>query len=303
MNQRTLKNPIRAMGIGVHTGEKVFLTLKPALEDTGIVFRRVDLDPVIEIRAAVSSVGDTRLSTTLMKEGIRISTVEHLMSAMAGLGIDNAIVEVSASELPIMDGSSGPFVFLLQSAGFLEQKKPKRFLRIKKAVKVKKGDSWAKLEPYEGFKISVRLDYEHPVFNRTPQNLSLDLSTISYVKELSRARTFGFMADYEFLRANHLAVGASLDNTVVLDDYRVINEDGLRYQDEFARHKALDVVGDLYLCGYSVIGAFSGYKPGHCLNNKLLSALLADQKAWEIITFEKPCELPTKLPGFLPVAV
>lgn len=285
IKQRTLRHDIRAMGVGLHTGEKVFLTLKPAAVDTGILFRRVDLDPVVEILARAQNVGDTRMSTSLGTGKTQISTVEHLLSAMAGLGIDNAIVEVTAPEVPIMDGSASPFVFLLQSAGIKEQDAPKKFIRIKKYVRVEDGDKWAALEPFEGFKVSLELDFQHPVLKNSSQSATLDFSSTSYVKEVSRARTFGFMSDYEWLKANNLALGGSLDNAVVLDEFRVINEDGLRYKDEFVKHKILDAVGDLSLLGRSLIGAFSGFKSGHALNNTLLRALLEDSKAWEEVTF------------------
>ncbi len=285
IKQRTLRHDIRAMGVGLHTGEKVYLTLKPAPVDTGILFRRVDLDPVVEVLARTENVGDTRLSTSLGVGKSQVSTVEHLLSAMAGLGIDNAIVEVTAPEVPIMDGSASPFVFLLQSAGIKEQDAPKKFIRIKKYVRVEDGDKWAVLEPFEGFKVSLELDFQHPVLKNSSQFATLDFSSTSYVKEVSRARTFGFMSDYEWLRANNLALGGSLDNAVVLDDFRVMNEDGLRYKDEFVKHKILDAVGDLSLLGRSLIGAFSGFKSGHALNNTLLRALLADTKAWEEVTF------------------
>jgi len=280
------------MGVGLHTGEKVFLTLKPAAINTGIVFRRVDLDPVVEIAAQTGNVGDTTLSTTLVKEGVRVSTVEHLLSAMAGLGIDNVIVEVSAAEVPIMDGSAGPFVFLLQSAGILEQEAPKRFLRIKRKIVVSDGDKWASLEPFNGFKVSFTLHYDHPVLKNSIQEATLDFSTSSYVKEVSRARTFGFLSEYEWLRANNLALGGSLNNAIVLDDYRVINEDGLRYEDELVKHKILDAVGDMYLLGTGLIGAFHGFKSGHTLNNRLLQTLLAKKSAWEIVTFEDEAVSP-----------
>lgn len=275
------------MGVGLHTGEKVFLTLKPAEVNTGIRFRRVDVNPMVEILARAENVGDTTLSTTLMKDGIRVSTVEHLLSAMAGLGVDNAIVEVSAPEVPIMDGSAGPFVFLLQSAGILEQDAPKKFLRIKRSITVKDGDKWAKLEPFNGFKVSFTLDYDHPVLKNSIQSATFDFSTNSYVKEVSRARTFGFLSEYEWLKANNLGLGCSLNNVIVLDDFRVVNEDGLRYEDELVKHKILDAVGDLYLLGTGLIGAFSGYKSGHTLNNRLLRALIAKKSAWEIVTFEE----------------
>ena len=287
IKQRTLKHEIRAMGVGLHTGEKVVLTLKPAVINTGIIFRRIDIDPVVEIPALAKYVGDTTLSTTLAKEQVQISTVEHLLSAMAGLGIDNAIVEVNAPEVPIMDGSAGPFVFLLQSAGIQEQNALKKFLRIKKKVHVEDGDKWAYLEPFEGFKVSLELDFNHPVLKKSSQAVTIDFSNVSYVKEVSRARTFGFLSDYEWLKNNNLALGGSLNNAIVLDDSCVMNEDGLRDKSEIVKHKILDAVGDLYLFGMSLVGAFSGFKSGHALNNKLLRKLLADKEAWEVVTFEE----------------
>lgn len=292
IKQRTLKNVIRATGVGLHTGEKVYLTLRPAVPDTGIVFRRVDLDAPVEIPAIPENVGDTTLSTTLVKDGIRIATVEHLLSALAGLGIDNAYIDLNASEVPIMDGSAGPFVFLIQSAGIQEQNAPKRFIRIKKPVKVDHGDKWVQFKPYDGFKVSFTIDFEHPAFKERHQMAEVDFSTTSFVKEVSRARTFGFMSQIETLRANNLALGGSLDNAIVVDDYRILNEDGLRYVDEFVKHKILDSIGDLYLLGRSLIGAFSGYKSGHALNNKLLRVLLAQEDAWELVTFEDEKESP-----------
>ncbi len=286
IRQRTLKNVIRATGVGLHTGEKVYLTLRPAAVDTGIVFRRVDLAEPVEIRACPKNVGDTRLSTTLVDGGVRISTVEHLLSAFAGLGIDNAYVDVSAPEVPIMDGSAGPFVFLIQSAGVEEQSRPKRFVRIKRTVVVEDGDKYAIFEPYEGFKVEFAIDFDHPAFSARSKAASVDFSTTSFVKEVSRARTFGFLRDIEALRQQNLALGGSLDNAVVVDDYRVLNEEGLRYEDEFVKHKILDAIGDLYLLGHSLIGAFRGYKSGHALNNRLLRALVADETAWEEVTFE-----------------
>ena len=288
IRQRTLKNIIRATGVGLHTGEKVYLTLRPAAVDTGIIFRRVDLDEPVEIPATPENVGDTRLSTTLINGDVRVSTVEHLLSAMAGLGIDNAYIDVTAPEVPIMDGSAGPFVFLIQSAGIEEQNAPKRFIRIKKPVMVKDGDKWARFDPFEGFKVSFNIDFEHPVFKNRSQTTTVDFSSTSFVKEVSRARTFGFMRDIEQLRENNLALGGSLDNAIVMDEYRVLNEDGLRYQDEFVKHKVLDAIGDLYLLGCSLIGEFSGYKSGHALNNRLLRALLANEDAWEAATFDDP---------------
>ncbi|HEB59519.1 MAG TPA: UDP-3-O-acyl-N-acetylglucosamine deacetylase [Gammaproteobacteria bacterium] len=286
IRQRTLKNVIRATGVGLHTGEKVYLTLRPAAPDTGIIFRRVDLDPPVDIPATPDNVGDTTLSTTLVKGDVRISTVEHLLSALAGLGIDNAYIDLNAAEVPIMDGSAGPFVFLVQSAGIEEQNAPKRFIRIKKTVTVEDGDKWVRFEPFEGFKVSFAIDFDHPVFKDRDQAAVVDFSTTSFVREVSRARTFGFMNQIEQLRASNLALGGSLDNAVVVDDYRILNEDGLRYEDEFVKHKILDAIGDLYLLGRSLIGAFYGYKSGHELNNRLLRALLAEADAWELVTFE-----------------
>ncbi len=292
MQQRTLKNSIRATGVGLHTGEKVFMTLRPAAENTGIVFRRVDLDPVVDIPAQADYVGDTILGSTLVKGDARVSTVEHLLSAFAGLGIDNAIVDVSAPEVPIMDGSAGPFVFLLQSAGIQEQNSAKRFIRIKRTVRVEDGDKWAQFVPFEGFKVNFQIEFDHPIFKSHTQVSAIDFSTTSFLKEVSRARTFGFMRDIEALRAKNLTLGGSMDNAIVLDDFRVLNEDGLRYEDEFVRHKILDAIGDLYLLGHSLIGEFSGYKSGHAINNVLLRTLIADQKSWEEVTFENAEESP-----------
>jgi UDP-3-O-[3-hydroxymyristoyl] N-acetylglucosamine deacetylase len=288
VKQRTLKNVIRATGVGLHTGEKVLLTLRPAPPETGVVFRRVDLSPPVEIVARAEQVGDTRLSTTLVKGDVKISTVEHLLSALAGLGIDNVYVDVSAAEVPIMDGSAGPFVFLIQSAGIEEQNVPKRYLRIKQSITVQQEDKWARFDPFEGFKVSFRIDFDHPVFRRGRQSVEIDFAKTSFIKEVSRARTFGFMHEIEWLREKRLALGGSLDNAIVVDDYRVLNEDGLRYEDEFVKHKVLDAIGDLYLLGYPLIGAFSGYKSGHELNNLLLRALLAQPQAWELVSFEEP---------------
>lgn len=292
VRQRTLKNVIRATGVGLHTGEKVYMTLRPAAVDTGIIFRRIDLDEPREIRATAENVGDTSLSTTLVENGVRVATVEHLLSAFAGLGIDNAYVDLSAPEVPIMDGSAGPFVFLLQSAGISEQNAAKRFIRIKKPLFVEEEDKWARFDPFEGFKVSFEIEFDHPVFKKHSQQAAVDFSTTSFVKEVSRARTFGFMRDYEMLRERNLARGGSLDNAIVVDDYRIVNEDGLRYEDEFVKHKVLDAIGDLYLLGHSLIGAFSGFKSGHALNNALLRALLADSEAWEMVTFEEEEKAP-----------
>ncbi|MDM8547445.1 UDP-3-O-acyl-N-acetylglucosamine deacetylase [Candidatus Venteria ishoeyi] len=286
IKQCTLKNVIRAIGVGLHSGEKVYLTLRPAPIDTGIIFCRTDLNPPVEIKACAKNVGDTRLSTSLIQDGVRVSTVEHLLSAMAGLGIDNAYVEVSASEIPIMDGSAGPFVFLLQSAGIVQQEAAKRYIRIKKPIQVEIGDKRAAFEPYEGFRIRFSIAFDHPVFKRSSQQVEIDFANTSFIKEVSRARTFGFMHEIELLREQKLALGGSLDNAIVMDEYRVLNEDGLRYEDEFVKHKVLDAIGDLYLLGHNLIGAFTGHKSGHELNNRLLHTLLEDEDAWEMVTFE-----------------
>jgi UDP-3-O-[3-hydroxymyristoyl] N-acetylglucosamine deacetylase len=285
IRQRTLKNAIRATGVGLHSGKKVFMTLRPAAPDTGIVFRRIDLDPPVDIAARAENVGDTRLCTSLAKGDVRVATVEHLLSALAGLGIDNAYVDLTAAEVPIMDGSAGPFVFLIQSAGVQEQSAPKRYIRIKRPVVVEDGEKSARFEPFEGFKVSFAIDFDHPYFHQTSKFAEIDFSTTSFVKEVSRARTFGFMREVELLRQKQLALGGSLANAVVVDDYRVLNEDGLRYEDEFVKHKVLDAIGDLYLLGHTLIGAFHGNKSGHELNNRLLRALLADAQAFEVVTF------------------
>ena len=292
IKQRTLKNVIRATGVGLHTGKKVYLTLRPAPVNKGIVFRRIDLDPVIEIHARLENVGDTLLSTTLIKNEVRISTIEHLLSAFAGFGIDNAFIDLNADEVPIMDGSAGPFVFLIQSSGVVEQNASKKFIKIKKPIHVRDGDKWAKFEPFDGFKVGFTIQFHHPVFSKNNCFAEIDFSTTSFVKEVSRARTFGFMRDVELLRRNNLALGGSLDNAIVVDDYRVLNEDGLRYEDECVKHKILDAIGDLYLLGYSLIGSFNGYKSGHELNNMLLRELIVNEDAWELISFEDEVDLP-----------
>jgi len=292
IRQRTLKNEIKATGVGLHTGEKVYLTLKPAPEDYGIVFRRTDLDPIVEIPAKAENVGETTLSTSLMNGDAKVSTVEHLLSAMAGLGIDNAIIDVTAPEVPIMDGSAGPFVFLIQSAGIREQAAAKKFIRIKKDVTVKDGEKIASFKPFEGFKVSFSIDFDHPVFRDRALESSIDFSSTSFVKEVSRARTFGFMHEIEYLRSKGLAKGGSMDNAIVVDEYRILNEDGLRYEDEFVKHKVLDAIGDLYLLGHPLIGEFSANKSGHALNNRLLRQLIADESAWELVTFEDEAEVP-----------
>lgn len=302
LRQRTLKNPIRATGVGLHTGHKVYMTLRPAPADHGIVFRRTDLSPEVELRGDAMKVGETTLATTLVEGDVRVSTVEHLLSAMAGLGIDNAVVELSGDEVPIMDGSAGPFVFLIQSAGIQELNAAKRFIRIKRPIQVTEDDKWARFDPYDGFKVSFAIDFNHPAFDADTQTASIDFSTTSFVKEVSRARTFGFMRDIEFLRSCNLARGGSMDNAVVLDDYRVLNNDGLRYDNEFVRHKILDAIGDLYLLGHGLIGSFTGYKSGHALNNKLLRALMAEADAWEEVTFDDVEAAPIAYANARPVA-
>lgn len=292
IKQRTLKNVIRATGVGIHSGEKVFMTLRPAAINTGIVFRRVDLDPVVELRANAQGVGDTRMSTTLVHEGVRVATVEHLLAAMAGLGIDNAYVELSAAEVPIMDGSAGPFVFLIQSAGVEEQQADKRFVRIRKPVQVSDADRWARFEPFDGFKVGFTIEFAHPLFAQSQSRAEIDFTQTSFVKAISRARTFGFMKDIEMLRERNLVLGGSMDNAIVLDDYRILNESGLRYADEFVRHKILDAIGDIYLLGHGLIGAFNGHKSGHELNNRLLRTLLADASAYEVVSFADAQALP-----------
>jgi UDP-3-O-[3-hydroxymyristoyl] N-acetylglucosamine deacetylase len=291
--QRTLKNIIRATGVGLHTGEKVYLTLRPAAPGTGIVFRRIDLASPVEIKASPYTVGDTRLSSCLEKDGVRVSTVEHLMSALAGLGIDNLYVDLTAPEVPIMDGSAGPFVFLLQSAGLQEQKAAKRFIRVLKSVEVRSGDKWVRFDPHNGFKLDLSIDFDHPALERSRQSVCVDFSTTSYIKEVSRARTFGFMQDVEAMREQGLALGGSLDNAIVMDDYRVLNTDGLRYEDEFVKHKVLDAIGDLYLLGHPLIGQYTAYKSGHAVNNQLCRALLARSDAFEIVTFADEKTVPT----------
>lgn len=285
LRQRTLQNVIRATGVGLHSGEKVFLALRPAPVDTGIVFRRVDLDPVVEIPARAELVTETTLCTGLTQAAGKVMTVEHLLSALAGLGIDNCHVDLSAAEVPIMDGSAGPFVFLLQSAGITEQDAPKRFIRIRHPVEVRDGDKFARFEPHAGFRIGFTIEFDHPMIPARQSRAEIDFSTANYVKEVSRARTFGFMRDLEFMRERNLGLGGSMDNAIVLDEYRVLNDDGLRYADEFVRHKILDAVGDLYLAGHPIIGAYEGFKSGHALNNKLVRALLAERSAWEEVTF------------------
>ena len=295
IQQRTLKTMIRATGVGLHTGTKVYMTLRPAAANTGIVFRRTDLTPCVEIRGEPYAVRDVRLSSCLEKAGAKVATVEHLMSALAGLGIDNAYVDLTAPEVPIMDGSAGPFVFLLQSAGVEEQSAPKKFIRILKPVEVREGDKWARFEPHHGYKLTMSIDFAHPVFDKSRQSVTVDFSTTSYIKEVSRARTFGFMQDVETMRAQGLALGGSLDNAIVMDEYRVLNSDGLRYEDEFVKHKLLDAIGDLYLLGNPLIGAYSAHKTGHALNNRLLRRLVEDKPSWELVSFERPEDAPAFL--------
>ncbi len=292
LRQRTIKTAIRATGVGLHTGKKVYMTLRPAAENTGIIFRRVDLDEPVDIPADPRAVGETVLGTTLIRDGVKVATVEHLMSALAGLGIDNLSVDLSAPEVPIMDGSAGPFIFLLQSAGIEEQNAAKKFIRVKKKIRVEDGDKWAELKPFNGFKVNFEVSFNHPVFNKIEQDASIDFSSTSFIKEVARARTFCFLRDVEAMRAQNLTLGGSMDNAIVLDDYRILNEDGLRYANEFVIHKILDAIGDVYLLGHSLIGEFSAHKSGHDLNNKLLRAVLEQANAWEEVTFSDPRNAP-----------
>ena len=286
IKQRTLKSLVRATGVGLHSGAKVTLVMRPAAANTGIVFRRVDLQPPVDLRADAFSVGDTRMASCLERDGVKVATVEHLMSAMAGLGIDNAYIDVDAAEIPIMDGSAGTFVFLLQSAGIEQQEAPKRFLRVRKTVEVRDGDKFARFEPHDGFRLQFSIVFNHPAVDQSGTSATFDFAEQSYVRDLARARTFGFMQDVEMLRENGLALGGSLENAIVMDEYRVLNADGLRYVDEFVKHKVLDAIGDLYLAGHPLLASFTAHKSGHALNNQLLRALLSDQSAWELVTFE-----------------
>ena len=296
LKQRTVKQLVKTVGVGVHSGTKVALTLRPAAPDTGIIFRRVDLDPVVEFRAYATGVGDTRMASTLEKDGARVSTVEHLMSACAGLGIDNLYVDVTAEEIPIMDGSASSFVYLLQQAGMQEQNAAKKFIRVKKAVEVRQGqgeqEKWARLEPFDGFKLKFFIEFNHPAVDGTGQVAEVDFGLESYVKEISRARTFGFMQDVETLRGMGLARGGSLENAIVMDEYRILNSDGLRYENEFVRHKILDAIGDLYLIGHPLLASYTAHKSGHTLNNLLLRELLAHPEAYELVTFDDPESAP-----------
>lgn len=292
LRQRTLKSLVSASGVGLHTGQKARITLRPALPDTGIVFRRVDLASPVDIPARADLVGDTRLASCLRREGVEVHTVEHLMSALGGLGVDNAYIDLDALEVPIMDGSASPFVLLIQQAGIVEQAAPKRFLRVTRPVEVKDADKWARLDPYDGYKLSFSIEFKHPVIERSTQSVEVDFAETSYLKEIARARTFGFMHEVENLRDSGLALGGGLDNAVVLDEYRVLNAEGLRFADEFIRHKLLDAIGDLYLLGKPLLAAFSAHKSGHALNNRLLRALLAERGALEMVSFERAEETP-----------
>ncbi|HJS37343.1 MAG TPA: UDP-3-O-acyl-N-acetylglucosamine deacetylase [Burkholderiales bacterium] len=299
VKQRTLKSLVRAKGVGLHTGQQVNITLRPAQPDTGIVFRRVDLPSPVDIPARADLVGETRLSSCLVHQGAKVYTVEHLMSALAGLGVDNAYVDLDGPEVPIMDGSAATFVLLLQQAGLEEQPAPKRFLRVKRKVQVQDGDKWARLEPYEGLRLQFSIDFKHPVIDKTRQSVSVDFANTSYLKEIARARTFGFMHDVERLREDGLALGGGLDNALVLDEFRLLNADGLRFADEFIRHKLLDAIGDLYLLGRPLLGAFTAHKSGHALNNQLLRALVSDTSAWEMASFEHAAQAPAGIAGLV----
>ena len=302
--QRTLKESIRAVGVGLHSGEKVELTLSPAAPDSGILFRRADLPGQPSFRVGPDLVNDTRLSSTLVKDGVRVATIEHLMSAFAGLGIDNVQVDVTASEMPIMDGSAAPFLYLLQQAGVREQKPArKRYVRVKKAVEAIEGDKWVRLLPHEGYKVKLTIEFRHPAFQKAAQTVELDFAETSYIKEVARARTFGFMHEVEYMRTNDLGKGGSMENAIVLDEYKVLNQEGLRFEDEFVRHKVLDAIGDLYILGYPLIAAFEGFKSGHAMNNKLLRALLADPEAWEYVSFDSPEAAPTAFHRYTPARI
>ncbi|WP_448565674.1 UDP-3-O-acyl-N-acetylglucosamine deacetylase [Thalassotalea ganghwensis] len=293
IKQRTIKDSVSAIGVGLHKGEKVQLTLRPAPANTGIVFRRVDLDPVVDIKASPEAVGETTMCTCLVNEqGVKISTVEHLLAAVAGMGIDNLVIDVDSSEIPIMDGSSLPFVYLLQSVGIETSNVAKRFIRIKKPIRVEEGDKWAELKPYEGFRVNFSIEFDHPVIAKTGQTMSMDLSSCSFIKEISRARTFGFVKDIEFLRSHNLALGGSLENAIVLDEYRMLNPDELRYDDEFVKHKILDAIGDLYMGGVSILGELNAHKSGHALNNILLREVFKQKDSWEWVTFEDETQSP-----------
>ncbi len=300
LQQRTLKTITRAVGVGLHSGQRVELTLRPAAPDTGIVFRRVDLPVPVDIPVRFDSVSDTRMASTITPGGDpggpKVQTIEHLMSACCGLGLDNLYIDITADEVPILDGSSASFVFLLQSAGVVLQNAPKKFIRVKKAVEVREGEGarlmWARLEPHHGFKLSFQIEFNHPALDATGQQVSFDMGSGSYARDIARARTFGFTRDVEAMRSRGLTLGGSMDNAIVIDDYRVLNADGLRYDDEFAKHKILDAIGDLYVAGHPLLAAYTSFKGGHALNNKLLRALLADETAWEMVTFEDKGKAP-----------
>ncbi|MEW6132742.1 MAG: UDP-3-O-acyl-N-acetylglucosamine deacetylase [Pseudomonadota bacterium] len=302
IKQRTLKTQVKTTGVGLHSGVKVEMTLRPAAAGTGILFRRVDLDPPVDIPVDPYKVTDTRLCSALTVGQAKVATVEHLMSALAGLGIDNIVIDLTGPEVPILDGSAAPFVFLLQSAGIEELNAPKQFVRILEAIEVKEGDKWARLSPYDGFRIDFTIEFDHPVFEQSGQVVSVDFDKTSYIREVARARTFGFMHEVEMLRNNNLALGGSLDNAIVMDEYRVLNADGLRYEDEFVKHKVLDAIGDFYMIGKPLIGRLEAHKSGHALNNRLLRALMENRSAWELVSFENDSEAPAAVTHFYPQA-
>jgi len=293
LRQRTVKSVIKATGVGLHTGAKVTLTLRPAAPETGIVFRRLDTPTPVDIRADALRVTDTRLCSAIEGNGAKVATVEHLMSALAGLGIDNIYIDLTGPEVPIMDGSAAPFVFLIHSAGIEEQSAPKKFFRIRRPIEVRDGDKWARFDPYDGFRLAFKIEFDHPVLSKSGSELVVDFGEVTYTKEIARARTFGFVQDVEALRANGLALGGSLDNAIVMDEYRILNTEGLRYADEFVKHKVLDAIGDLYLVGHPIVGAFTAFKSGHALNNQLLRTTLAQEDAWELVTYERAEEAPS----------
>ncbi len=299
LKQRTLKTVIHASGVGLHGGVKVNLTLRPAAPDTGIVFRRVDLPQPVDIPAQAVLIGDTRMCSCLERDGVKVGTIEHLMSALCGLGIDNAWIDIDAPEVPILDGSAAPFVFLIQSAGIEEQNAAKKFIRVTRPIEVHDGDKWARFEPYEGYRLSFSIVFHHPAIDRSAQHAEIDFAEQSYVREVSRARTFGFMQEVEYLRENGLALGGGLENAIVLDEFRVLNQDGLRYGDEFVKHKILDAVGDLYLLGHPLLAAYASHKGGHALNNQLARALLQQQDAWELVSFPEPAAVPQSVTRWL----
>lgn len=303
LKQRTLKTVIRASGVGLHGGVKVNLTLRPAAPDTGIIFRRVDLPEPLDIPAKAVLIGDTRMCSCLEKDGVKVGTIEHLMSALAGLGIDNVWIDLDAPEVPILDGSAAPFIFLIQSAGIEEQNAAKKFIRVTHPIEVRDGDKWARFEPYDGYKLAFSIVFNHPAIDKSAQNAEIDFAEQSYIREISRARTFGFMQEVEYLRENGLALGGGLENAIVLDEFRVLNQDGLRYTDEFVKHKILDAIGDLYLIGYPLLAAYSSHKGGHALNNQLARALLEQQACWELVTYEQAETAPSGVVRWLAQAV